>query len=98
MIVDFKNSKPFIEFGFNEAEKTVAPGEVFKVWVIGQYNNSLYTYQLSCSGIPDVEKISDFEYNVSYAIPGQYEITLNLVHGFQKKKSIISNTITITVE
>jgi len=96
MIVEAKNRVPFIDFGFGFTDKTVNAGDNFTVWVSGQFNENNFVYSLSTNGSPTITKVSNFEYIVSYASAGTYNITANLV-AKDKRKSLISNTITINV-
>ncbi|MGV3459906.1 MAG: hypothetical protein ACO1N9_05555 [Flavobacterium sp.] len=95
MIHELRNAAPFIDFGFGVTAQTANVGDKVTVWLSTLYNEGVYQTGLNASG-GNVTKISDYEYEVSYATPGTYEISL-AVGSTVRKISLQSNTITLTV-
>lgn len=95
MIVQSKTLAPFIDFGFGLVEKTVSAGTPVTVWQGNLYNTE-YSSVINTPG-GTYSKVSDYQYTVTYATPGTYNITV-VVSNKDKTKNYTSNTITITVE
>lgn len=95
MIQELRNTKPFIDFGLGITATTVKTGEAVTVWLSTLYNADVYETGLTSPGGTST-KISDYEYEVSYATPGTHEISLT-VSSTARKISLQSNTLTLTV-
>lgn len=96
MIFQTKNKKPFIHFGFNLQNKTVAVGDDVVIWQKELYNPNIYENNLVADGTPTTVSKTLNKVVITYASAGVYDIeidTSNLPKTIVKK----SNTITLTV-
>lgn len=94
MIEQLKNIRPYIDFGFGITEKTIEAGQPVTVWLSTLYNTAEYDFSLDTAG--EINKISDYEYEVIFTNPGEYELYLSVIP-VSKKISLQSNVITLTV-
>lgn len=95
MIEQLKNIPPVIDLGFGITQKQVAAAAPVTVWLNTLYNVSAYSFMLMAPQ-GSITIISDYEYEVTYAAPGTYEITL-AVSTPDKKISLASNILNVIV-
>ena len=96
MILDERNKKPFINFGFNLIEKTAPSGVFIDVYLDSIYNLDEYdSFTLSSTGAT-VTKVNNYYYKVKYSTSGSYTINMTIQN---RDKSIVlnSNIINITI-
>ena len=96
MIKSLNNAKPFIDFGFGTIEKQAAENEVVTVWLNTIYNLKAYNLALTAPG-GTITAVSAYEYQVTYASAGNYQISLSAVTK-DKTISLVSNILNLTVE
>ena len=94
MIQQLKNIPPFIDFGFGITHTHVTAGKPVTVWLNTLYNQEVYGFTLHATGV--VTKISNYEYVVTYPLPGTYTLRLG-VSTPDKKISLESNILTVIV-
>ncbi|KGO85726.1 hypothetical protein Q765_15010 [Flavobacterium rivuli WB 3.3-2 = DSM 21788] len=94
MIQQLKNIPPNIDFGFGITKQEVAVNTPVTVWLNTLYNQDVYGFTLHATGV--VTKISNYEYVVTYPLPGTYTLTLG-VGTKDKKISLDSNILTLIV-
>lgn len=95
MILELRNTTPFIDFGFGITAHTVKTGEQATIWLSTLYNQDMFAMGLVAPG-GSVTVLSDYEYGIAYSQPGIYSISLSVSHK-KHKTSLQSNTLTLTV-
>ncbi|KGO91742.1 PKD domain-containing protein [Flavobacterium subsaxonicum] len=95
MIQQLKTLTPFIHFGLGANQKQVAAGQPVTIWLDTLYNQEAYTFRLAAVG-SQITKISNYEYQVTYAAAGSYTINFT-VNSADKTISLASNTLNLTV-
>lgn len=99
MINQEKVVYPAIGFDFGVSQATVSIEQHVTVWLDSQYNQEAYNFDLVSMGAYTVEKKSNYEYSISFASTGVYEIYIEVTPaGGGKGKNLESNKLTITVE
>lgn len=94
MIQELKNQPPNIIHFY--PSDTFNAGDVIKIWLSGQYNETEYNYYVVSEGDYEVTAISSFEYDFVFNEPGTYTISCSIA-GKTKKTSIQGNTLTLTI-
>ncbi|RYD94286.1 MAG: hypothetical protein EOP54_17765 [Sphingobacteriales bacterium] len=95
MITTLKNIPPYIDFGFGITQMETTVGQPVTVWLNTLYNQEAYTFALSAPGA-EVTKISNYQYQLTYATAGSYVISMDVAHA-ENTKSLESNILNITV-
>jgi len=95
MIQQLKTITPAIDLGFGITQKQVATSIPVTVWLNTLYNSQAYTCSIFALGAT-VNKISNYQYNVTYATPGNYTVNMS-VNSIDKTISLASNILNITV-
>lgn len=94
MIEQLKTIKPFISFGNGVTQKEIQSGQTVTVWLGTLYNQNIYSSTLVTGGT--VQKVSNYEYRVTFTAPGTHSIYL-VVTTKVKGSDLQSNTITLNV-
>lgn len=95
MIQEIKNTEPFINFEFLLTHKQIPVGIPVTVWLTSLFNLNDYDVAIVRNGATMI-KVSDYEYIITYAAAGSYEVYINILSK-DKKTALKSNTLTITV-
>ncbi|KAF2518259.1 hypothetical protein E0W68_09550 [Flavobacterium salilacus subsp. salilacus] len=96
MIQEIKNRPPYIHI--TDLKISFPVGENITVWLSGQYNEAEYNYSLTAIGAATNEKVSNYEYSLTYDTPGTYTLFAVLTgKGATKGKELTSNILTLTV-
>ena len=92
MIVETRNIKPFIHFGFNRLEfRQSELGKKVKVYIDGNFNKNIFTFDFITSGT--VTQITPRIYEVEFAAVGIQSIQLETTNT-QTGQTTLSNEIT----
>lgn len=94
MISEYKNLVPAIDFGLGLNTVTVPAGQPVTVWLQTLYNQQAYTFALQTTGA--VNKISNYQYTVTFATPGTYTLQLAVTPA-DKSIALMSNILDLTV-
>ena len=94
MIHAIRNVVPAIDFGHGITTKEITAGQPVIVWLQTIYNRQAYDFMLQCGG--SVNKISDYEYAVTFATPGSYALKL-VISSKDKSITLQSNILNLTV-
>lgn len=95
MIQELKNIKPFVSFGFGVTKTEVNTNTPITVWVDTLYNQDEFEFFIGANGAT-VNKISNYEYILTYATTGYKEVVIN-VGTKDKQLNLRSNTLIVTV-
>ncbi|MCO6147520.1 hypothetical protein [Flavobacterium sp. NRK1] len=94
---NIQHIKPSIDFGFGATQKREETYTPVTLWLSTLYNTSAYTFEVLFppSG-GSLQKISDYEYRITYVDSGTYEISMAVT---QKATGIrlVSNPVTLTI-
>lgn len=92
MIVEIRNIKPFIHFGFNRLEfKQNELGKKIKVYIDGNFNKNIYSFVVITSGI--VNQLTLRIYEIDFSTVGIKTIQLQTTN-LQTGEITLSNEIT----
>lgn len=94
MIIEERNRKPFINFGFNIVSKTETTNKDIDVYLDTLYNLDRYNSFTFTAPSANVTKINDYYYKVSYSSAGSYAINMTITSNNQ---TIILNSNTINI-
>lgn len=95
MIQSLQNIPPIIDLGFGIQQTQIATNQQATVWLGTLYNQKEYVFTLTAPGAV-ITKISNYQYRIAYMQPGSYTVNLT-VNALNKKLSLASNTLNITV-
>jgi len=94
MIQELKNITPFISFGFGLTRAEINVATPITVWLDTLYNQSEFEFTIGANGAT-VNKISNYEYRLTYTSTGYKEVVMNI--GTKDKNFLRSNTLILTV-
>lgn len=97
MILELRNKKPFINFGFNRIKESVFVGEVVNVWLNTLYNETSYPIRGISAPDATVTRINNYHYALTYNSSGNKTIQLE-VQDEPKKLVLMSNVLNIEVK
>lgn len=93
MIFQNKNKVPFIHFGFNSQETSVAVDDEVIIWQTRIYNPSIYETNINATGSPTVLSEGLNKVVLTFGNAGTYTIDIdvsNLPKTINKKSNIIT--------
>lgn len=96
MILELRNKKPFIHFGFNLVSKNGFTNEDIDVWLNTLYNQEVYNSFTITSVGANITKVNNYHYKLTYNSIGNKTISLQ-VQDVSKNITLNSNILNLEI-